>query len=125
MAIKWNRYRYFSTSDFPPAKGEPAQKLLEMLDEAREEAGVPFIITSGVRKPKKNQKAGGADDSAHMRGLAVDISIPNSHARYKILRGLILVGFHRLGIYDLHIHADCDESLDPEVAWHGISKRST
>ena len=46
--------------------------LVEMLDKAREIAGIPFIITSGVRTPKQNEDAGGVNDSSHRKGLAVD-----------------------------------------------------
>ena len=117
MAIDWGKYRYFSEADFPPSRGAPSEALLEMLDEAREEAGVPFIITSGVRPPRKPN-----DNSAHIRGLAVDISAENGRNRYKILRALILVGFNRIGVYDRHLHVDCDESLDPQVCWWGTSQ---
>ena len=111
--IDWRKYRHFSEADFPPARGEPDDKLLEMLDEAREEAGVPFVITSGVRP---------GDSGAHGRGLAADIAAEHSRPRFKILRALILVGFNRIGVYDRHLHADCDESLDSQVCWWGTSQ---
>jgi hypothetical protein len=52
--------------------------LMVMLDEARHDAGVPFIATSGVRLEAENARAGGAKDSAHLidprtrRACAVD-----------------------------------------------------
>jgi len=115
--IDWQKYRHFSEADFPPARGEPDAVLLDMLDEAREEAGVPFVITSGVRPPRNPD-----DNSAHIRGLAADIDAEHARPRYKILRALILVGFNRIGVYDKHIHADCDESLDQDVCWWGTSQ---
>ena len=117
MAIDWSNYWHFSEVDFPSSRGEPSETLLEMLDEAREIAGVPFIITSGVRPPD-----GPDDTSSHITGLAADISAANSRYRFKILESLYAVGFRRIGIYNLHLHADIDESKDQDVCWIGKSK---
>lgn len=87
--------------------------LLLTLDDAREWAGVPFRITSSYRA---------GDPGAHGRGYAVDIACTESRARLKIVRALILEGFHRIGVYDRHIHADRDPTLPGEVMWLGESK---
>lgn len=42
------------------------ERLMVLLDQARQEAGVPFIVTSGARPPAVNRAAGGATDSAHL-----------------------------------------------------------
>jgi hypothetical protein len=39
----------------------------------------------------------------------------------RMLSGLIVAGFRRLGVYNLHIHADIDESLPQDVLWTGQS----
>lgn len=105
--IDFTRYPNFSReTDFP--QGDPDEHLLEMLQCARTLAGVPFIVNSGVRP---------GDDGVHGRGLAADIKATDSRTRYRILTGLLDAGFHRIGIYPRHIHADCDESLDHEVVW--------
>lgn len=109
--IRWALYPNFSPADFKA--GDPDPDLLDMLQEARTEAGVPFVITSGYRP---------GDDGAHGRRLAVDIRCSESRPRFRILRGLILAGFNRIGIYDQHIHADCDPDLDQEVVWLGESQ---
>lgn len=104
--------RHFDESEFSDfSKMQP--KLLARLDNARHEAGVPFDLTSTYRE---------GDEKSHGRGYAVDIACTKSRARWHILRGLIAAGFTRIGIYDLHIHADCDPSLAPEVVWLGKSK---
>lgn len=92
-------------------------KLLEMLDEAREIAGVPFRITSSYRTLTHNAKVGGSIHSAHLKGLAVDIATPESPERYAILAGLIKAGFRRIGIGKEFIHADIDESKPQKVIW--------
>lgn len=90
---------------------------LDRLEMARIYANVPFTLTSAIRCEKHNEDEGGKDNSAHLSGLAVDISTPNSHYRFKILYGLIKAGFRRLGIYKDFIHVDDDQTKAPEVSW--------
>jgi uncharacterized protein YcbK (DUF882 family) len=96
-------------------------RLVAMLDGARDYAGVPFRITSGARTPEENQAAQGVKNTAHMRGLAVDLACVDGRERWHILTALLNVGFSRVGVYDRHIHADCDVSLPQEVIWWGKS----
>jgi uncharacterized protein YcbK (DUF882 family) len=92
-------------------------RLVEMLGEARETAGVPFRITSGLRTAEENQRVGGVFDSAHTRGLAVDLACFDSRSRMLMVRALLLAGFGRVGLYERHVHVDCDESLPRDVMW--------
>lgn len=50
-----------------------SQTLLEALNRIREELGQPILITSGFRCRKHNAAIGGAVNSRHMAGDAVDI----------------------------------------------------
>lgn len=52
-------------------------------------AGVSFRISSGFRDPEHNQRVGGAANSAHMHGVAVDI-VANSAKSAKIIHELWL-----------------------------------
>lgn len=79
-------YKWFSVAEVEKYKLHP--DLWVILDKAREIAGVPFIITSGFRTPEENKKAGGKSNSAHLRGLAVDIVSGDNFKRSKILKGL-------------------------------------
>jgi zinc D-Ala-D-Ala carboxypeptidase len=95
-------------------------QLVEMLDAARDAAGVPFVITSGLRTPEQNSAAGGVQDSAHLRGLAVDLADFDPATRFAIVKSLLAVGFTRIGVYaDGHLHCDCDSSLPQSVMWVG------
>ena len=96
-------------------------RLVSMLDQAREKAGVPFVISSGHRTEAQNADAGGVKDSAHVRGLAVDLQCLTSGQRFRMVRGLLLAGFRRVGIYNRHLHADVDDRLPPDVMWTGES----
>lgn len=90
---------------------------LNRLDSARELAGTPFNITSGWRCPKHNAEVGGKPESAHTTGEAADIAATGAREKFKIVNGLLQAGFTRIGIGKGFIHADDDETKDPEVIW--------
>lgn len=99
--------RYFKAEEFDsPEKMDT--EFLSKLDFARARAGVPFNLSSSYR---------GGDLGAHGEGLAVDIACLSSRWRFLILRGLISVGFTRIGIYPSHIHVDLSPGRDQEVCW--------
>ena len=93
------------------------QTFLNMIDIAREEAGVPFKITSGYRCPEHNKAVGGVSDSAHVGGYAADIACSSGSARYKIIAALLKVGFNRVGVSKNFIHVDCDPGKPSQVIW--------
>lgn len=90
---------------------------LQKLDEARELAGIPFIINSAYRSPEHNAKIGGKPNSSHIKGLAVDISVTDSRTRFIVLNALINAGFNRIGIADTFIHVDLDLDKSSKVIW--------
>lgn len=90
---------------------------LLLLDKAREIANIPFKINSAYRTKEHNAKIGGKNNSSHLRGLAVDISVKDSRTRYLILNSLIQVGFNRIGIADTFIHVDLDLNKSSNVIW--------
>ena len=87
------------------------------LDEARERAGIPFVINSAYRTPEHNAKIGGKPNSSHLKGLAGDISVTNSRQRFIVLNALLEVGFTRIGIADTFLHVDLDNGKSKEVIW--------
>jgi len=93
------------------------RQLLIKLNEAREVAALPFVITSGARCANHNRNVGGTPNSSHLRGLAVDIACPSSQARFAILKGLYAAGFRRIGYNQAKnfFHCDIDESLPQDV----------
>lgn len=110
--IDWTKYPNFSREvDFPDH--EPQKVALDMLQSARTIAGIPFVITSGVRP---------GDPRGHGEGYGFDIRAHSGRARYKIVFALWVAGFTRIGVYDRHIHADCDPDLPTEVLWPGKSR---
>ena len=87
------------------------------LDEARERAGIPFVINSAYRSPEHNAKIGGKPNSSHLKGLAVDISVTNSRQRFIVLNALLEVGFTRIGIADTFLHVDLSTDKSQQVIW--------
>ena len=94
-----------------------SDRLLQLLDLARDIAGVPFIINSGYRCEKHNKEIGGVPNSAHVKGLAADIKAVTSYERYHILYGLMKAGFNRIGIGKTFIHCDIDIMKPKNVIW--------
>ena len=114
--------RNFNINEFdsPDVKGsgEKMNKcFLEMLDNARDIAGIPFSINSGYRTLEQNSKVGGVNSSSHTKGLAVDIACKDSRGRFLIVSALKEAGFTRIGISDSFIHVDSDSDKAQDVIW--------
>lgn len=112
---------YFKHEEFdcPTEKGSGKkmnEDFLEMLDDARHIAKIPFRITSGFRTKKHNEAINGSKNSSHMKFCAADISCDNGNNRLKIVHALIKVGFRRIGIADTFIHCDTDNEK-PHSIW--------
>lgn len=109
------RWTYFQDSELVGLD----EGLCMMLDRARALSGVPFTITCGLRTPEQNSAlAESVKDSAHLTGHAVDLLCTDSGDRWNMLRGLILAGFTRIGVYSSHIHADNSATLPQKVCWY-------
>ena len=89
----------------------------QRLNVARYHAGVPFVITSGYRCPEYNKKIGASFTSSHVKGCAADIKANWEVNRFKIISGLLLAGFTRIGIGKDFIHADDDPVKQKELIW--------
>lgn len=114
----WQRVKHFTRGEFGRhGDVEPDEALVRMLDAAREIAGVPFAINSGIRSPERNAEVGGVDTSAHLTGHAADIRCPSSRHRFLMLSSLIEAGFRRIGVGDAFIHVDTDPRKPQEVVW--------
>lgn len=121
--------RYFTLDEFDspdvPGSGKMMDPdFLSMLDEARDCAGIPFIISrgGGFRTVEYNRKLiqdglPASKNSSHLLGLAADIYVTDSQARYIILDALQEVGFTRLGIASTFIHTDLDLNKPQHRIW--------
>ena len=96
---------------------EMHQEVVDKLEQARQLAGVPFVINSGYRCAKHNKKVGGVPGSSHTLGWAVDIKAKDGASRYHIVSALTTVGFTRIGIDKSFIHVDMDPSKPTPTIW--------
>lgn len=88
---------------------DPAMR--RILNEVREELGIPLIINCGCRCEGHNAEVGGAPNSAHMvqvDGLchAVDIKCLNDITRGRLLAALWKRGIRRFEASNKHLHVD-------------------
>lgn len=73
-------------------------KIAEYLESKLLEAGLgKLVITSGARCEAHNKKIGGARNSAHTLGKALDIATPSSSVRFNVLKSLFDLGIERIG----------------------------
>lgn len=117
MDLKYFKLSEFDSPDLPGSGVHMNPAFLSMLDDARDKAGIPFVINSGFRTPAQNQKVGGVGDSAHTKGLASDIAAPTGDYKWKIVNAAMQVGFKRIGIGKTFIHLDNDLSLPNPTIW--------
>ena len=120
--MRFFNYTEFDSPDELGSGKQMSEKILDMLDLAREKFDKPIKITSGFRTKAYNQdlKARGykaSSKSSHLKGLAVDIQCNNSKDRFEIVDILLDVGFNRIGIANTFIHADIDEDKPSHVIW--------
>jgi uncharacterized protein YcbK (DUF882 family) len=100
---------YFKPDEFK-CDGEPCLEnmdpnFLGKLVELRERCGIPFILNSTYRSPAKNRQVGGAPDSMHLLGRAVDIHVPGGAARWLIVQQATHMGLS-VGIMEKAVHVD-------------------
>jgi zinc D-Ala-D-Ala carboxypeptidase len=86
----------------------------DALCKAREIAATPFTINSGYRCAKHNAEVGSTSKN-HTSGRAADIAAINGYDRGRILKGLYLAGFKRVGVGKTFIHAD--NMAEVESCW--------
>jgi len=104
--------RHFKPETDPRLDFENMDALfMQRIDDARERAGVPFVVTSSYRSPAHNKEVGGVKGSAHTKKpcKALDIEYKDGRHAWQIVTALMAVGFTRIGISSKgFIHVDDD-----------------
>lgn len=113
--------RYFTEAEFKRASpacslSDMSDQFMKFLDEAREKAGIPFVISSAYRSVEHELKRGRLGTSSHCKGIAVDIACSTSLNRLKIVKALLDCGAVRIGIHSKFIHVDLDYQK-PQCMW--------
>lgn len=78
---------------------------LDMIQQARDNFGMPFFINSGHRCISHNKAVGGSINSQHLK-IAFDISIASESKSEAMLESLYQAGFTTFGLYNSFIHTD-------------------
>jgi len=78
-------------------------------------AGTEMYVNSAYRSPAYNTSIGGAKNSYHMKGMALDIHWPKSSnsSKASFLSAALKAGFTGIGIYPNFIHVD----IGPAREW--------
>ena len=113
MDLKYFDISEFDSPDLPSSGINMDSGFLQLLDECRETAGIPFKITSGYRTKEYNQSLKdrgykASKNSAHLKGFAVDIAATDSVTRHKIISAALSVGINRIGVAKTFVHLDTD-----------------
>lgn len=74
-----------SIDGLPPGVEEAIRKMAEvMFEPIRNEWGAGLRVVSGYRTPDKNRRVGGARNSMHVRGLALDLVPVGEDGRFHV-----------------------------------------
>ncbi len=115
--MKYFEVEEFDSPDKPGSGSNMQASTLLKIDEAREIAGIPFVVNSGYRTEPHNRKVGGVDSSSHTTGHAVDIRAQGGQQRLTIVKAALEAGFTRIGVSRTFIHMDDDSSKPQGVLW--------
>lgn len=115
--------KYFKDSEFracvPSCRIKDMDAgFLSLLDRVREEVGGPLVLSCAYRSREYDLQKGRTGNSAHTRGLAVDIVCKDSNLRYRIVQACVKLGVQRIGIGATFVHIDADPSLPHPVLFH-------
>lgn len=91
---------------------------LDKLNHIRYNIGRPLFVNSGCRCEKHNREVGGAENSSHVKGLAIDIACNDSELRYKIVKWALEFNISRIGIGKTFVHLDVDPDKPANRIWH-------
>ncbi len=124
----WADIKYFKPEEFdsPDEKGSGlthmSLDLVSLLDELRIRIARPIFINSGYRTYAHHKqiysKHTYIPDSAHLRGLAVDIRTLDSQMRFSLVKEAYILGFTRIEVAPAHTHLDIDKTLPQNVLIH-------
>lgn len=97
-------------------------KLAAVFEDIRALYGKPITIHSAYRTPEYNKKIGGARNSQHVQGRALDLAPPKGISLEKFYNDIKAnvedFGIHGLGKYPTFVHVDI-RPTDKLIVWFG------
>lgn len=123
MSKKIIRSRYFAEREFQRCSPSCSlqnmtQEAMDAFDAVRERAGIPLVINCAFRSREWDKARGRSGNSAHTKGVALDIRANSSATRMKIVSAALAEGITRIGIGQGFVHLDIDDTLAQGVMWH-------
>lgn len=123
MSKKIIRSRYFAECEFQRCSPscslqDMTQEAMDAFDAVRERAGIPLVINCAFRSREWDKARGRSGNSAHTKGVALDIRANSSATRMKIVSAALAEGITRIGIGQGFVHLDIDDTLAQGVMWH-------
>jgi len=106
--VKHFRQNEFDSEDRPGSGINMKPRVVFMVDALRGLLGRSFRVNSGFRTPEHNRAEGGAPQSAHLTGEAVDIGTRGwtERERCDLVLYALKLGFSGIGIAKTFVHLD-------------------
>lgn len=96
----------------------PQQSTIDSLQALRQLWGKPLKITSAARCKTYNAKIGGAPNSQHVLGKAVDVEMPIED-RWAFVRMAMSLSWTGIGIANSFIHLDRRDGMQARIWKYG------
>lgn len=97
------------------------REILWALESLRAVVGRPLVISSGYRTLSSNTVVGGASQSLHMQGLAVDLTTPVLLAQARATKGFSGIGVRWKGSKAFALHVDVRHALGDDSPTPGAT----
>ncbi len=93
-----------------------AVELAEAFEALRAAVGLPLVVLSAYRTRAYNRAVGGAPNSQHLQGRALDLAPPDGWSPIALLAVTQdIPAIRGLGLYDTFVHIDVRPA--PRVVW--------
>tara|TARA_Y100001963_G_C6605326_1_gene364489 strand:+ start:25 stop:414 length:390 start_codon:yes stop_codon:yes gene_type:complete len=127
--MRYFRYKEFDSPDLKRSGLKMMKpRFLEFIDELRHRCGFPFVITSGFRTVRYNQRLiesphyKASPKSSHLKGIAADVSIRDAKSRALFVGHAVELCDEldlplRIGIARTFCHIDLDTEKSSPRIW--------
>lgn len=115
--------KYFQVSDFACrccGLNLVAPTTMLIIDNLRNRLKRPLYINSATRCPKHNKHEGGAVNSLHLTGEAIDLSCVQGRQAFEMIKAIMDQGkFSRIGLYQNKscVHVDLGTDHETPNLW--------
>lgn len=101
-------------------RADRAVALASVFEELRGRVGLPLVVLSAYRTPAHNKAVGGAQDSQHAQGRALDLLPPKGWASMDLAAvAAEIPAIKGLGVYHHFVHIDIRPTASRAV-WSGV-----